>query len=521
MKKIPVRIDTHLVFKLDDLGPIPVKALREAFTRSNPQFWKKKRMGFWIGDTSRTIESWKIEGDKFLMLPRGAKDKINEVLAPHNMQIGEVTDRTVSCKPAGFSIREGESLRPDQVPVVNFLVQKKNAIVRGPPGSGKTVILLGAIVKINQPAVVVVHSNLLREQWQDAVVRWLGVEPGVLGGGKKKLAPITIATQQTLWRMVKEQNLSWVQNFSALIADECHRWSSKTFNAVAEMFPATYRLAASADERRKDQKEFLLYETFGTDVYKIKKSTLVRSGHLLPTSIEVVPTNYRDGLYLASVRAGMFCDECGGVLTASRHERLKGVKHCSKCNLASMRTETPDWPGMLNRIVEDKDRNTLILDYLVKVLKQDPDSRVLILSERVQACRQWVAKLTLQDIPAGLLIGSPKNRQELTRTVAGLQSGKLRVGVGTTVADEGLDIPALTHVFITCPVHTHPKRLRQMVGRSARPFGNKKEGKAIYFWDREMFPPLIEGIKPSKHESQCKSLLKKMAGVVDELTLLE
>ena len=520
MKQIPVRIDTHLVFKLDDLGPVPVKALREAFTRSNPEFWKKKRLGFWIGDTPREIQSWKIEGDKFLLLPRGAKDKVNEVLAEHDMQIGEVTDRTVTCEPAGFSIREGESLRPDQVPVVEFLVKEKNAIVRGDCGCGKTCILLGAIAKINQPTIVVVHSNALSEQWQDAVIRWLGAEPGVLGGGKKKLAPITIATQQTIWSMIKSQDLAWTQNFGVLIADESQKWSSKTFNAVAEIFPATYRLAASADERRKDQKEFLLYETFGTAVYKIKKSVLVEAGHLLPVTMEVIPTSYRDELYLASVRAGMFCSVCEGILTSSKRERLEGLKHCTKCNL-SIKTETPDWPGMLNRIVEDPDRDILISNHLDRVLQQEPDSRILILNERVNACRQWAARLTLRGIPTGLLLGSPKNRQELARTKAGLQSGKLRVGVGTTVADEGLDIPALTHVFVTCPVHTHPKRLRQMVGRSARPFGSKMEGKAVYFWDREMFPPSISGIKPGKHESQCKNLLKKLGGVVDKLTLLE
>jgi len=405
--------------------------------------------------------------------------------------------------------------------VVEFLVRKKNAIVRGSPGSGKTVVLLGAIAKINQPAIVVVHSNALREQWQDAVVRWLGVEPGMLGGGKKKLAPITIATQQTIWKMVKSQNLSWVQNFGVVVCDECHRFSSKTFNAVAEMFPATYRLAASADERRKDQKEFLLYETFGTSVYKIKKSMLIEAGHLLSVTMEVVPTGYRDGIYLASVRAEMFCSDCGSFLTASKHERLKGLKHCTKCDSAPMKTETPDWPGMLNRIVEDQERNILISNHIDRVLQQEPDARLLILNERVRACRQWAARLKLQGIPTGLMLGSLKNRQELTRTIAGLQSGKLRVGVGTTVADEGLDIPALTHVFITCPVHTHPKRLKQMIGRAARPFGSKTEGKAVYFWDREMFPPLVEGIKPIKHESQCQNLIKKLGKVVDKITVLK
>jgi superfamily II DNA or RNA helicase len=91
-------------------------------------------------------------------------------------------------------------------------------------------------------------------------------------------------------------------------------------------------------------------------------------------------------------------------------------------------------------------------------------------------------------VKSGKMIGGPGNQEELEITKAGLLDGDIRVGVGTKVADEGLDIPSLTHIFLTCPVHTHPKRMEQMAGRAARPYQDKKFGIVYYFWDQNIWP---------------------------------
>ena len=263
MREIVARLDTHLVIRLDALrGPKSdlARELKETFTKSNPDFWKLRRMGKWTGDTPRKLYSWRVEGELFLLLPRGSLDKVEKVLAKHGVQISEVRDRTTRHPAAGFQLREGKVLRPDQVPAVDFLVRKKCALVRGDCGSGKTVILLGAIAKIDQPAIVVVHSTALMEQWEMEVSKWFGFPPGILGDGKTRFGAITIATQQTIWSRVRKADMGWVQQFGALVADEIHKWAASTFVAVANNFPAEYRIGASADETRKDGKQFFVYE---------------------------------------------------------------------------------------------------------------------------------------------------------------------------------------------------------------------------------------------------------------------
>jgi superfamily II DNA or RNA helicase len=122
-------------------------------------------------------------------------------------------------------------------------------------------------------------------------------------------------------------------------------------------------------------------------------------------------------------------------------------------------------------------------------------------------------------VEAGLLIGGPQNRQELEESIVRLRSGSLRVGVGTTVADEGLDIPRLTHVFLACPVHHHPKRMGQMIGRAARPFENKTQAVCVYFWDWKMFPTPKSGDSEEKLESKRAEFIRSLAKVVNTFSV--
>ncbi len=145
--------------------------------------------------------------------------------------------------------------------------------------------------------------------------------------------------------------------------------------------------------------------------------------------------------------------------------------------------------------------------------------RILVLSDRVEACRKWVERLRLEGIPAGLMVGGPANRKELDETITGLKYGTLSVGVGTSVADEGLDIPPLTHVLVTCPTHKHRKRLEQMIGRAARLHDDKEEAVCVYFWDWHMFPNPEQGESSVSLLSRRKKFLKDLGKAVDTVEL--
>jgi superfamily II DNA or RNA helicase len=147
--------------------------------------------------------------------------------------------------------------------------------------------------------------------------------------------------------------------------------------------------------------------------------------------------------------------------------------------------------------------------------------RILLLNDRVESCKRWVHFLQGHGIAAGLMIGGPGNKDDLEETITGLRFGTLQVGVGTVVADEGLDIPPLTHVFITCPTHKHPKRMEQMLGRAARPSPGKDEAVCVYFWDCRMFPTRKKGESEAALALRHKKFLRELTRIVDSSKFIE
>jgi superfamily II DNA or RNA helicase len=489
MPKIRTRIDTHLVLRVEDMPSEMIFKLQEEYTKGNPEFYKKRAMGMWTGNIPRKLESWQREGMLFI-LPRGTLENVKALADKYGYEL-EIKDKRLRLEEVNFKTNDGMVLRPYQEEVVEKLIEAGcNGTFRGPCGSGKTITLIATIAKLQQPTLVVVHSKALAQQWRASILSWLGIVAGQIEGGKVDIRPITIATQQSLWRSIENGNCEWVVKFGALVGDEIHHWAARTFQTVVSAFPAVYRFGASADERRKDGLEHLIYETFGNPIAIIEKEDLIRLKKLLPSHLEIVKTNYCNKIYCSSVSAG----------------------------------EVPDWVHMISKLTEDEERNALILSSVLALVKNTAEGCVtepivLILTERVEACKRWVARLADSGVEAGLLIGGPRNRQELEESIVRLRSGSLRVGVGTTVADEGLDIPRLTHVFLTCPVHRHPKRMGQMIGRAARPFENKTQAVCVYFWDWKMFPTPKSGDSEEKLESKRAEFIRSLAKVVNTFSV--
>lgn len=451
MKRVSIAADARLLINRDQLDLKAIEALRAEFTHPNPVRIKKQRMGFWTGNDPVTICSLRVE-EPFLSMPRGALQRVREILEQHGYEVGQIHDRSLKLERLDLKLRR--ELRPYQKEAVEIAVQSGNCVFRGPPGSGKTIILLGVIAKLRQPTLVLVHTEALMNQWLSRASEWLGIVPGSIGGKRKEnIRPVTIAMLQTVHRRI-DQRSDWLQSFGCIIADECHHLPALTWDGIINRFPAAYRVGASADERRKDGLEFMIYDAVGPCVYVIGKEALLEDRQLMPVEMRLVRTGYADDRY--------------------SEERAEGF--------------LPDWGKMLDRLTSDQDRFELVLDTALRILREEPGSRLLVLSERVEYCCLFLEEAQARGVGCGLMIGGGKNRNELERSIARLRTGDLRLAVGTKVADEGLDIPGLTHVLVTCPLHTHPKRLNQMAGRAARTAPGKRQAVCVYFWDSDLFP---------------------------------
>lgn len=452
MRIVNVQIDSEIRIVTKHLSPKHINEIQRKYTYANPEYFKKKNMGLWVGNTSQTIRDYRHLGD-WLIVGCGCREEILQYLTDNGYKY-EVSEHTIS-KKWPTKIKFNGNVRDYQMPAVQAFIDSKNGILRGPPGCGKTVMLIATIAKLNSPTLVVVHNQMLLDQWCGAIAKFLGFAPNVISGSKTQdnNAPVTVAMQQKLINVLKNKSISkFTSKFSVFVGDEVHRWAANTFLKISRQIPARYRLGVSADERRKDGKEFLIHNSFGPTIHEVDKTALKRRGKILPITMHMVETDYVDYIYRDSIENG----------------------------------ECPDWVTMISMMDSDDDRNKLIYQKIVEVLEQNKRHRILVLCSRRQRCIDWHEDFQSTKYPSGLMIGASKTDCE--RSMAGLMAGRVRVAFGTTVADEAIDIPPLTHVFVTYPVHTHLRKLEQMVGRCARPHGIKKNGFVYYFWDSKMFP---------------------------------
>jgi superfamily II DNA or RNA helicase len=153
-------------------------------------------------------------------------------------------------------------------------------------------MVLEAIARIGQPAIVIVHETNLQEQWISEAKRFLGLTDQEIGGcggkfKKPKFGKLNICMQQSLW---KQDKINFYKDRIGFVClDECQSAAAPTFMITVNSFPAEYRIGVSADEKRRDGKEFLIYDSFGKVLSKVQEE---KNGTRIPSKIFLVPTEY-------------------------------------------------------------------------------------------------------------------------------------------------------------------------------------------------------------------------------------
>lgn len=267
-----------------------------------------------------------------------------------------------------------------------------------------------------------------------------------------------------------------------------HNCPANTFNKLINSFPAKWRIGATATPKRKDGKEALMYDTFGS-IYAPKKvgsgtvvapkvlheitdADLDRSGRIVPVDVVVVPTEFDFDLHLERKL------EREGVERKSGKSSLTRVRAWAK--RTKYRGTLNTYSEMLDAMVRDQRRLARILNYLLPEV--NAGETCLLLGDRRELCLELEMWLRRKEIPVGRLMGGSDAKKQ-DRTAAELSDGTLRVAVGTTVADEGMNLPRLSRGFGCTPVGSNPGRLIQQVGRFKRKYPGKRDAVYFYFLD--------------------------------------
>jgi len=116
---------------------------------------------------------------------------------------------------------------------------------------------------------------------------------------------------------------------------------------------------------------------------------------------------------------------------------------------------------MLNEMVEDFDRNNLIINEIEKLQNRN----ILILSERIEHLNRLYHMLDAKNIKSTLLHGSLKSKTQ-KEAMMKAQSSKIILSTSSYIG-EGIDFSHLDTIMFTMPI-SYDSRIVQYLGRIGR-----------------------------------------------------
>jgi len=463
--------------------------LKDRFTYGNPTFFKLEKMGFPTKGIPKKIKSYQLINNQ-IVFNRGCLRTIKTVLKKRG-HVYKIIDNSAIFPVETFNSKI--KLRPEQVPMVNAMLKYKHGYAIARCSGGKTVMLLDAIAKAKQPACVIVWDTNLQRQWINEATNknLLNLKENEIGGvggvfKKRKFGKLNICMQQSLYK--REHRLFFADRCGFVGCDEIQRGATRTYQEVLNDFYSSYRIGVSADEKRTDHKEFLIYDSFGS------------------RPIYVMPDHVTENVKRAKV-----------YLIKTKYENYRYE--------ITLRT-----PELLNDMAEDVERNDLILKRAYQKIKQG--KIVLILVERKK--QALILHYALKRYCKGkLLLGNTTNKEinnadwddewkDYMRSYNSLEESdlirklalekKLNYIIATQKGNVGLSIRTLDHAIVTTP--TNIKLFNQKKGRIERDynkeleskFGKKQTPTIDYLWDIRVKPLKFKGTDIMNNFSNVKIL---------------
>lgn len=240
----------RLYVKRAGLPPPLHDALRRLACFSNPRFFELQGMRFSTSRTPRVISCFEEVGD-FLVLPRGCRDSLEELLAGLGIELELDDERS---KGTGLDARFIGELDPSQSKAAADMLEHDLGVLCAPPGSGKTVIATEMIAARSCSTLVLVHRKPLLKQWKERLSQFLDIDPeaiGTIGGGRKKpTGLLDVAMIQSLARRDGLEGM--LADYGHVVVDECHHVSAVTTERVLKAAPARYVTGLTATLRRRD-----------------------------------------------------------------------------------------------------------------------------------------------------------------------------------------------------------------------------------------------------------------------------
>ncbi len=346
-------------------------------------------------------------------------------------------------------------LRPyQQAALAAWTDADRRGVVELPTGSGKTVIGLAAVAAVGKPALVVVPTVDLLEQWREELTREFDADVGQLGGGTQRVGELTVATYDSAYLRADELG----DRFGLVVFDEVHHLGGEGYRDIGRLLAAPARLGLTATFERPDGAHEAVATLLGPVVHRLSPDDLA-GDHLAPYDIKRLEVE----------------------LTPEERERYEEHQGTFTDYLASSSIELrsgSDYQELVKRsgtdprarealLAKQRAREVVLtaqgkLDRLETLLDRHREDRLLVFTASTDLVYRVSERFLMPAITHET--GTDERREILERFRAGTYS---RV-VTANVLDEGVDVPDAT-VGILLAGSGSEREFTQRLGRLLRP----------------------------------------------------
>jgi superfamily II DNA or RNA helicase len=327
-------------------------------------------------------------------------------------------------------------------------------VVELPTGAGKTVVAIAAMVACSLPALVVVPTIDLLNQWRRELDAEFDVEVGQFGGGEQRQGPITVSTYDSAYLRADDVG----DQFGLVVFDEVHHLGGEGYRDIARLLAAPARLGLTATFERPDGAHEEVERLVGPRVFSLAVDDLAGE-HLADYDIKRIEVS------LSEAERRRYDESQETFVDYLRTSNLDMRSSADYQKLVMRSGNDPRAREAL--LAKQRARRVMMnadakVDALSTILDRHRDDRVIVFTAHTDLVYRLSERFLLPAITNET--GVAERREILDRFRDGTYS---RV-VTANVLDEGVDVPD-ANVAVVLSGSGSEREFTQRLGRVLRP----------------------------------------------------
>jgi len=365
----------------------------------------------------------------------------------------------------GLELASNYELREYQTAALaDWEAADRRGVLELPTGSGKTVIGIAALERLGTPALVVVPTIDLLNQWRRELETEFDVTVGQLGGGRQRVADLTVSTYDSAYLRADELG----DRFGLVVFDEVHHLGGEGYRDIARLLAAPARMGLTATFERPDGAHEVVEEVVGPLVHRVEVDELAGE-HLAAYDIK-------------RIEVGLTPDE------RERYERHQetftdylaksGIQLRSGSDYRELVMRSGNDPEAREALLAKQRAREVMMNAerkvaeLETILDRHRDDRVIVFTAHTDLVYRLSERFLIPAITHET--GASERRTSLER----FRDGDYSRVVTANVLDEGVDVPA-ANVGVLLAGSGSQREFTQRLGRILRPTDDG--GRAILY----------------------------------------